>query len=390
LDFKFTQNIGWIAGIGLVNPNAFLSNSRSTQEYVQNSSGVYVPVGANVNAISDLGLASWQASTNLFTYSQSVNNWTTKTDETISDNNIIAPDGTVTGALVTEGSAGTAILGTNSPTTTASVNLTASIFVKKSGTQWIRIIFADSSLTNGFNQWIDLTNGVLGSHTTRGAGTWTSASMTAFANGWYRVVLTGIMSTSTTAELAIISAAADGSTTRVNGATYYVWGCQLENNQSFATPPIPTTNAAVTRNADVPQFTGPALATAIAAKSSLVQTYAIAGTSGANRFVDFGGLQFFDMTGSTSARISNGTNTATATLGSGSYSGITKVSAGFDSASLTIKANGGTAATSANAWGVPATPVYLGNSSAGDRALNGFIQEIAFSPIKGAFDGMTA
>jgi hypothetical protein len=194
----------------------------------------------------DGSLQFFPSVTNSILQSQTFDNvaWT-KTDVTISADVIVAPNGTLTADLVTAGSALTDSVNSTAATIGSGSTNTISIYFKKSGTQWLRLIFADGTATNGFNQWVDLTNGVLGTSTIRASGTKVGATIENSGNGWYRVTLTGIVSTQTTLGLYIASASGDGNATRVSGATYYAWGAQLELGSTASTY-IPTTTAAVT------------------------------------------------------------------------------------------------------------------------------------------------
>ncbi len=201
--------------------------------------------GEVIGLVFDARLGAGPWATNLCTWSQDISNaaWT-KTDITVGATTT-APDGTSTAALATAGSAGSDTLTSALGTVVAGSTNTVRIRLKKSGHQWLRLTFTDATGTDGFNQWVDLTNGVLGSSTLRGAGTKISATMTADAFGFYLVTLRGVVSTRTTLNLSVVSASADGSVTRVNGATYYPWGCEIVAG-SYSGAYIPTTSIPVT------------------------------------------------------------------------------------------------------------------------------------------------
>lgn len=175
---------------------------------------------------------------------------------------------------------------------------------------------------------------------------------------------------------------------RAGGIVFFILN-QLEEG-AFTTSPIVVAGSSTTRAADVLSLLGSAAIAALSAKSLYGQTNGGEGITTSARIADFNGTQLVAFNSTSVVRASNGTNSADATLGSGSYSTRVKSAAGFDATSITALANNGTQATSANAWGTPSGTVYIGNRSAGDRALNGYLERIAFGPNKGMFDGLTA
>lgn len=206
--------------------------------------------GAAISTSTRLGYLAEGARTNLCLQSEDFSNasWT-KTDTTITANNVVAPDGATTADLFTEGSAGTALV-EQSITGTAAANYSWSGFFKYGNTAWLRLQLGDGA--NNAVAWFNIQTGVLGSTAAAGTGAVVSSKITAYPNGWYRCELVGSVGGAITSILSrIFSVSADGGATRVNGATKYVWGAQFENNVAFASTYIPTTTATVTRNADV-------------------------------------------------------------------------------------------------------------------------------------------
>jgi hypothetical protein len=198
------------------------------------------------------GLLIEEQRSNLLTYSAEFDNaaWV-KTDSTVTANATSSPDGTVGADLVTEGSAGTAQIG-QTATITAGVAITASVYLKRGNTDWMRI-----QIVNGvdfFRLWVNTATGAIGTTGAGGAGVYTSSSIRSAANGWYRVSITGTLPASP-ANVFLNTASADNSSTRVSGGTYFAWGAQLEVG-AFATSYIPTVASTVTRNADVATMTG--------------------------------------------------------------------------------------------------------------------------------------
>jgi len=120
---------------------------------------------------------------------------------------------------------------------------------------WLYI--SDGGAGTGTNRWgveINLSNFTLTDYTA-GNGSVTSKAVENYGNGWYRVRVTGQvtsgMSGSSVAVVRKLTAGAD--TNGVNGVL--VFGAQVETG-SVATSYIPTTAAPVTRNADVITLSG--------------------------------------------------------------------------------------------------------------------------------------
>ena len=206
------------------------------------------------------GLLIEEARTNICTNSQAINSWT-KTDSTVTDDSTTSPDGTSNASLITEGTAGNALVAGSLAAVAASSVVSFSMFFKRGNNDWVRMLGADTGTANGINVWINLSTGAF-SFTARGTATGQSASVTILANGWYRLLATcTLIGTSNAAQLNTSSAVSNGSASKVNNATYYSWGGQVELG-AFPTSYIPTTAAAATRAADVPTMPTAGIVTA--------------------------------------------------------------------------------------------------------------------------------
>ena len=208
-------------------------------------------------AFAPRGLLLEEARTNLLLWSRDFTNaaWE-KTDVTPTLNQIGIDGGANTACLITEGVAGVAALAQAGQAVTAGVTITGSVVLKRGNTDWVRVLAVETNLTNGAQAWFNLATGAKGTVNPRGAGTSFTSSIESLGNGFYRCSVSCIPDgTYTVPKIYTVSASADNSTTRVNGATYIADCAQIEVG-AFATSIIPTTSAAVTRAADVPAMTG--------------------------------------------------------------------------------------------------------------------------------------
>jgi hypothetical protein len=216
----------------------FLNNG-STTGYIGTGKGVYIwGYQANYGALKPYfpttdrlnvprltyengcpSLLLEKQSTNLATYSEELNNaaWT-GFNSTVTANTTISPDGTQNADTVVFGSSGY-------------------LYQEVSISSWSSVTISIFSKTN--SQCI-----TFGGATPSGTDTFTTI---AYANGWYRQILTRVFTSSATGIVQFLPFG--------NNTTLYLWGAQIEQS-SYPTSYIHTTSTSVTRLADSCYKTG--------------------------------------------------------------------------------------------------------------------------------------
>jgi hypothetical protein len=236
-------------------PNSTLGDMtvvRATTATRVNSAGLIESVANNVPRLDYLNgicpsLLVEPQRTNLLTYSEQFDNaaWT-KLNGTVSANQAEAPDGTISADLFYPTTSGTDRLLAQTKTSTIGQTFTSSAFVKSSGVDWVLFYAANLG-----GCWFNASIGVFGT-----VGSGVTASVLGQVNGFWRISLTATIA-NTNVYFYIGTANANGTSTITKNGTdgILVWGAQVELG-SYATSYIPTTSAAVTRNADEIYKTG--------------------------------------------------------------------------------------------------------------------------------------
>lgn len=329
----------------------------------------------------------WPTTTNLLPQSADTSTWALTDTSRVVDQT--APDGSAATRMI-EGSAGTAFVRANtSAAFTAAATITCSVYVKRINQTWLRIGFLDSpGITNGCNIWFNTSTGTVGTVSNIGTGSgWTVGPVVACANGWWKVTATGSLGGAiTVGAVVVLSAASDGSSTRVSAAEYGVWGVQL-GEQSVPSPYIPTAGASVTHNADQHVWTPPAgWSNGTACDLFIIRApYLWSAAAGAQhpsgvaaRLLDLGNASTdsFSRDASGNDSFSAGsTTTGTSTAEASGAISISRVSWN-GSGTVSIYQGGGLSASGANAINAQ-TFGYLGNRQALDRAYSAFIALIS-------------
>jgi hypothetical protein len=230
---------------------------RNSTKYVLGSGGTIISYATDEPAFefnadgSYKGLLVEPAATNLLTYSEDFTQWdnTRSFDDSAS---AVAPDGTETAtSFYMDNTAASSHIIKKSATIVASSTNTFSVFLKPNALSFARLVLSDTTVSDYFEAYFDLSTGQIETTGGGGLGTFTTATMQDTGNGWYRCAITGIVSSDTSVEARIYLAEADNDFTIDGDGTsgIYVWGAQLETGP-IATSYIPTASAAVTRVKD--------------------------------------------------------------------------------------------------------------------------------------------
>ena len=157
---------------------------------------------------------------NLVSYSESfATNWTLQS-VTLTANQIISPDGNLTGALIETTSTGACIIRPDSLSLAVGKTYSFSVFVKKGNLRWIRTGHITSGSTGA---WFDLENGVVGTVNSE------SATIEEYGNNWYRITNTFVGTSTQTGNSVFIAISDNNGSTNAGavGVNAYIWGAQL-------------------------------------------------------------------------------------------------------------------------------------------------------------------
>jgi hypothetical protein len=227
-------------------------------------------------------------------------------------------------------------------------------------------VFDENAATygSGVCQAFNLNEGTLGSSGTVGAGfTLQGVGMENYGNGWYRCRMTVLMGyTPTTPRVGFrIGTQVTGRPLSVVSGTVNAWGAQLETG-SVATSYIPTTTAAVTRNADVISVSG-AVSGSIGQLSGTIYAEVDVQSAflGAILTIDDGDTSDFISilrlgNFQIRARIRRANSTITSIITSAAVSvGTHKIALGYTNGDYALYIDGVNAGTSTNSTDYPAT-----------------------------------
>ena len=244
------RKAGKIYALKPFNGSGDLTVVRATTKTEVNASGVIVDVPINVpsfdysNGSCPSILVEPQRTNLLLRSEEFENTYWIKLLGTITENNAIAPNGTMTADLFTKTSGvnTVSIVSKLAPYSTTGV-FTLSVYIKpKVGN--IVLLRLDTS-ANSANSIFNFTTKTF----TNTGVNFISSSYKELSNGWFRLILVGnVINTNWSLDTCNLFS-------NPTGDAMWIWGAQLELG-SNATSYIPTTTTSVTRNADVISKTG--------------------------------------------------------------------------------------------------------------------------------------
>jgi hypothetical protein len=200
-----------------------------------------------------LGLLVEEQRTNLASYSEDTSQWLAPTNITLTQNQTTAPDGALTADQYLETTASGLHVQDGSPFVfVTSTVYTYSVFVKSIGGRNFEIGYPPTIFTNRFARF-----NLSGSGSVQSSDAGVTASIRAYANGWYRCSATSTCASGATSRMSnfIINDSFTRSYTGDITKGLFIWGAQPEAG-AFPTSYIPTGASAVTRSADVASISG--------------------------------------------------------------------------------------------------------------------------------------
>jgi len=205
--------------------------------------------------------------TQLVTHSEDFNNssWT-KSEVSVNPNNVISPNGTLNADAIIESTTSNAyhrVLPATPISGTGGTNYSCSVYVKKKG-DTRHIYWFIQKGADAFYVHIDMTNYVVNDSNSSGSGNLVDASITPVGNDWYRISVSGVVSSVNGdyySQIYLNKQLGSGfNPTQYTGdgiSGLYLWGWQLEVG-SYPTSYIPTNGSSVTRSAETANGSGDA------------------------------------------------------------------------------------------------------------------------------------
>jgi len=234
---------------------AQLEQSSTVSEYIPTTSTINSAPRFDHNPTTgeSLGLLVEEQRTNSLLQSNGFDTTWTNSNSSETASAGTAPDGTNTAWELKDTSDASSASHTlnQSVSFTSGTAYTFSLWAKAGTLSFVVLTFNAGAFGATLGTRFNLADGTVSS---LAAGT--TATVTAYPNGWYRITNTATATATATAQLNIRTSVSGGSSYQGDGTgTILIWGAQLEAG-SFPTSYIPTTTATVTRSADVASISG--------------------------------------------------------------------------------------------------------------------------------------
>lgn len=366
------------------------------KSYFRGTSGLLVPSLTNTPRIeydsvgNILGLLVEVARTNLVIQSQALDNttsaWTAPTRASISADATTAPDGTATADKIVEDSTASSTHLIRQQFTKAASALTYSLsfWIKAAGRPAFEVRVSNNAISKHFRAVFDLSTGTVNASS---ATTWTlvSASITPYANGWYRCTLIGTTDTDTELNIYGWVEAVAGTLSYSGDGTsgLYAWGFQLEQ-ASFPSSYIPTTTASVARAGDtITRTIGSEISQSTGTMFAEFNPYDVSGNNFVVGLDDTTTNEYVWMYHAATATlwrvVDGGATQASISTGATSAGTFHKVAGAYATNDLAV-AKDGTLATPDTNGTLPTTTRMTLGSRAGSDALFGHIRRLSYFP----------
>ena len=258
LDLRFADNKSLVdatTGASLVTFTRASSGTFVGSDGVLQTAATDVPrFDHNPVTGESLGLLVEEQRTNLLLRSEEFETTWTTTRASVSSDLIASPSGTTTADKLVEDTTATSThFVQQSVSVTTGTAYAFSLFAKAGERNFVQLVL-NAQFATVISAIFDLSTGAVGITT----GTPVTSAVL-LSDGWWRLSITATANAtgSTLAQVRVSNFSTTATYTGDGTSGIYIWGAQLEAG-SFPTSYIPTTTAAVTRNADVASITGSA------------------------------------------------------------------------------------------------------------------------------------
>lgn len=381
---------------GGVTPQAVMPVVRSTTGYAKTAAGTLQSFGPNVLRITTLGLLIESSVTNQVIQSQQFagTGWT-QSNTVSTDNQVTAPDGTMTAATLADNAANAShfIFNAATPSFTNTNSYIGSCYVRAGTDTRVQLTFDNTNgVFSGFGYAdFDLSTGIVSTTggTLIGAGIEAYGAQPDSPALWYRVFLNEAATATATGGGMLVVRINSGVASRApsyvgTGTAIDVWGCQFEQIGIRPSSYFPTTTVAATRSSDVIAGVTGKLKTLLETSSGVAsfKTKTLVNTF-TNVFLGVGPAGVIGLGKNNTAHL---TSTWAATVTSGTtedFTGELTSSVAWNSNGIGLWSNGGIVPIGSASTVSAITTESIGSTGAGGSFLNGYLEQMIVSPTTG-------